>query len=377
VGGAAETARARARLPTKHGLPRAGVGRRRALLSLAAALALAGGAWLLIGLAAGAEEIDRALADADPRWLPVCLVAELVSYLGYVLGYRQTARVAGGPDLPLRVAAPVIVLGMGGTAVASTPGGLAVDYWALHEAGASRADAVRRVLALNTAKWLALGVPTAVAALVVAAGVVPGPRATAYGWIAAVTVGFALAAWVSDPRRAARFEQCSYAGAATSSPGRISRFARRALADAIGGVVYVRRLVTAPRENLGAFVGLPLYWFGDMACLYAALHAFGVDPELVRLVLAYATGYAATGLPLPLGGSGGVEAAMTYSLHAAGVALAPALLAVATYRLFEFWLPLLPASVAVSAVRRIQSDLVRVRPCAVQATGVRTTGTVG
>jgi putative heme transporter len=335
---------------------------RRRLLAFPAGLALAGAVWVLVGRAAGSDEVVRALGEADPRWLPLCLVGEVLSYAGYVLAYRQTARVAGGPDLPLRVAAPVIMLGMGGTALASAPGGLAVDYWALHDAGASREDAVRRVLALNTAKWLTLGVAAAVAGLAVAVGLVSGPAVTAYAWLAAVTVSVALAAWVSEPRRVGGWSGPQASG--NPAPSRLRRawaLARRGFADAIGGVVYVRRLVTAPRRNATAFVGFSLYWLGDIGCLYAALRAFGVDPEPVRLVLAYATGYAATGLPLPLGGSGGVEAAMTYSLHAAGIALASALLGVAAYRLFAFWLPLLPAAVTLAVARRLDDELARVR----------------
>lgn len=327
------------------------VGRRRLALVLVA-LGLGGAVWLLIGQAVGSEEIARALERADLRWLQLCLVGEIASYFGYVLAYRETARVAGGPDLPLGLAARVIALGFGGTALASTPGGLAVDYWALHEAGASRADAVTRVLALNTAKWLALGLAAAGAGVAVASGAVGGPTAMAYGWLAVVGGSIALAAWVSTSTRARR-----WTAGISADPGLL----RGMLADAIGGVVYVRRLVAEPLRNVGALVGFPLYWFGDLACLYGGLRSFGVHPSLVPLILGYATGYAATGLPLPLGGSGGVEAAMTYALHSVGIPLAAALLGVGVYRLFGFWLPLLVAGATVPTLGGLGASLARVR----------------
>lgn len=95
--------------------------------------------------------------------------------------------------------------------------------------------------------------------------------------------------------------------------------------------------------------------------LYAALSAFTPEPvDPVGLVLAFATGYVASSLPLPAGGSGAFEAATTFSLHAVGVPLAPALLGVLVYRLFSFWLPTVPALVLMPTVRDLSAELRRV-----------------
>jgi uncharacterized protein (TIRG00374 family) len=102
-----------------------------------------------------------------------------------------------------------------------------------------------------------------------------------------------------------------------------------------------------------------VYWVGDVACLWAALQSVGRPLPLAELVLAYATGYAATILPLPFGGVGGVEAAMTYALTAVGVPLAPALVAVAVYRLFGFWVPTVPALAALALLPRAGRALER------------------
>ena len=48
---------------------------------------------------------------------------------------------------------------------------------------------------------------------------------------------------------------------------------------------------------------------------------------------------------------------MTFALVWVGVPLAPALLGVVTYRLFNFWLPVIPAFAALPAVRRMRQDL--------------------
>jgi uncharacterized membrane protein YbhN (UPF0104 family) len=74
-----------------------------------------------------------------------------------------------------------------------------------------------------------------------------------------------------------------------------------------------------PRHNTGALLGYPLYWAGDVLCLYAAVRAFGGHTALAPLVLAYASGYVASALPLPAGGAGGIEAALSLTLHLVGM----------------------------------------------------------
>ena len=138
------------------------------------------------------------------------------------------------------------------------------------------------------------------------------------------------------------------------------RRSRRAIADGIGGVVVVRHLVLSPRTHPSAILGFAVYWFGHLLTLYAALRAFTQSGiVLAALVLAFATGYVATALPLPGGGSGGIEAALAFSLHAVGVPLAPALLAALVYRFFTFWLPLLPALLLLPSIKQLSDDLPR------------------
>jgi uncharacterized membrane protein YbhN (UPF0104 family) len=71
------------------------------------------------------------------------------------------------------------------------------------------------------------------------------------------------------------------------------------------------------------------------------------------VILAYATGYAATRRSLPLGGAGVTEVLMTYALYWVRQPLAPALAAVVAYRAFNFLLAAAPALIA----RRHLDDL--------------------
>ena len=344
-----------------------GLDKRDVLVSVVIALLLAVGAVTLIGKVADFDELVEALRKADRRWFPICLAGLVCAYVGYILGYREVARMHGGPRLRLSIVARIIGIGFGANILGSAAGGLAVDFWALRRAGTSTHEAARRVLGFNTLEWALLGTFAAVAAVFVLAGRGEGaPFAMTLPWIVVVPLCLAGAAWVSSGKRARRFTRVrerepSQRGRA---PGAWVRWlwikGKRGFADAIGGVVVVRHLLSHPRRHPAAVFGFAVYWFGHLLTLWAALRAFaGTHLVLSALVLAFATGYVATALPLPGGGSGGIEAAVAFSLHGVGVPLAPALLAVLVYRFFTFWLPLVPALALLPTVKQLNEELPR------------------
>jgi uncharacterized membrane protein YbhN (UPF0104 family) len=154
-------------------------------------------------------------------------------------------------------------------------------------------------------------------------------------WLVVVPACFLAAFWVTAPGR--------YERLAAFEGGRF----RALFAACVQGVRLVRLL------PLRAYAAAALYWAGDLLCLWAGLRAFGVQLDIASLVLAYATGYLVAALPLPAGGAGGVDAAMTYALTLVGVPLAPALLGTFAFRLFNFWLPLIPALAVLPTIKRI------------------------
>jgi uncharacterized membrane protein YbhN (UPF0104 family) len=311
-----------------------------AFLALAGLVAL--GVALLVGKAAGYANLLDALRDASPVWLLVCLGGEILAYAGYVLAFRGTASAEGGLRFDLRTSAAVVFASLGATRLlaAGGAGGLALDYWALRKAGAPRHESVVRVLALNTLLYAFFGLAAWTAALLLVLGGREVPLGLALPWLLTIPAFFLAAAFVSSPTR-----------------GRLARGERgrlgTALADAVRGVVLVRVIASHPRGHAATLAGALLYWVGDIACLWAGLRAFGADVPLAAVVLGYATGYVATLLPLPTGGVGGVDAAMTFALVAVGVPLASALLGVFAYRLFSFWLPTLPGLAALPALPRL------------------------
>lgn len=346
-----------------------GIDRRKAILTGVGALVLVAGAVALLGQAADFGEMLDALEAADRRWFALCVGGQALTYVGYVLAYRDVARARRGPELSYWSVTRIVMVSFGAYIVGSAAGGLAVDYWAIHKTGVGVHQAARRVLALHTLQWAALGSFAAVAGAVLIVGIGDGaPSAMTLGWIVAVPLCVLAALWVSSPARADRLAELSRdePRKRAKDPGAWAAWAaaklRNGFADAVGGVVFVRAIVSRPHRYPGAVLGFPVYWLGDLVTLYGALRAFtGAGIALAALVLAYATGYAATALPLPAGGAGGIEAALSFALHVVGIALAPAVLAALVYRFFTFWLPIGPALAFLPTLGRLSEDLESVR----------------
>lgn len=143
---------------------------------LAAAAALALGTAGLISRTTEQAALVHAVGDARWGWLALCLAAQLVAYAGYVLAYRDGARVDGGPDLGYRRSAALVVAGQGAMVAASAAGGLAVHLWALRHEGVPWHEAARRVLGLNTLNWAVLGLAAAAGAVALMLGPAMAPR---------------------------------------------------------------------------------------------------------------------------------------------------------------------------------------------------------
>jgi len=321
--------------------------RRNALiLLLAGALAFAAA----VGLAdmAGYGRLVDAVQDVVPTWFAVCFGGEVVAYLGYVLAVRDIARLDDGPLLSLRLTMRTVVAGFGVFAATHAAGGFSVDYWTFRRSGLRRREAVARVLALGALEYVVLAPAALVCAVVLLFGTGGHVQhAMTYPWFAVVP-GFLAALWVTSPKRVDRL----------SDPGDGGRV-RQWFAHLVAGIAKLRALLSRPRLHGLGVVGVSLYWLGDIACLWAALKIYNAELSTPALILAYATGYVLTRRSLPAGGAGVVEVLMTFALVWVGVPLAPALLGVVTYRLFNFWLPVIPALAALPAVRRMRRDLRR------------------
>ena len=317
----------------------------RPLIVLLVAAAATAGVALALAAHAGWPYVWRLVYSRNGWlwfWLVACFAGELVAYAGYALTLRDVARVDRGKELGLGASTKSVVAGFGVFAATRASGGFAVDYLAFRQAGTSRPDAVRRVIALGLLEYVVLSLAAVVASalLFLRLDGHAGDAVTLPSLL--IFPALALGLWLTSPKRAHRLTR------------RRDGLFRRMLSDTVGGATAVRLMLAQPgRHGLGT-LGNALYWAGDIFCLWAALQLVGARISAAALVLAYSGGYLLTRRALPAGGAGVVEAALTVALVGMGVRLAPALVGVVIYRLFNFWLPIIPALALIPSVRELR-----------------------
>ncbi len=307
--------------------------RAESLFFVAASTAIALATLVAVAWAAGFGRVAHRIGEVNPIWFLVALGAEIVAYVGYVLSYREVSRVEQGPNMPARDALAAVSAGFGAFVA---QGGFAVDLHAFRQTGVSDREARVRVLGLGALEYALLAPATCIAAIaLLAMGVAKPPEALTLPWAIAVPLGFGGALWAVGHRK--RFH------------GKTGW--REQLSQGLDSI-YVLRCLFVRRQHLAGPIGTAVYWFGDIVCLWACLQAFTHGtPDVGLILIGYATGYALTRRTLPLGGAGAVEALLPFALSWTGISLAAAVLAVFAYRVFNLWLPLVPAALGMRTIR--------------------------
>lgn len=267
-------------------------------------------------------------------WFAVAFAAESAAFAGYVFAYRSVAAVEDGPQLSFRESAALVAFGFGAFLA---KGGAALDSKALAPHRGGEHEGELRVLALDALEHAPLA-PAACAAaitLLVEGRRKPGLDFTV-PWATLVPIGAILA--VVGVRHRDHF---------VGEDGW-----RGKLGDVLESIRILFRLAHEWTRHWPAFAGAAVYWAGDVVCLWASLQPFHAAPRFAGVVLAHAVGYVLTRRTLPLAGAGVVEVLMPLTLVAAGAPFAGAILAVLVYRIFNLWLPLLPAAAALPYLRR-------------------------
>jgi uncharacterized membrane protein YbhN (UPF0104 family) len=305
---------------------------RRAALPLALAAAAAAVVLLAGGrLDVFADALSRAVS-ADPLWIAVAAVAELLSFGGYIMllwlvGRPTTSR------LDLRASAEITLGGAAATRLLPTAGvgGAALTLWAIAKTGIGTKRAGRTLLTflvLLYGTFLA-GIALSGAAIALGLGGSVGHAAVSGG--AALAAGLALAVGLGLGARRAD---------AAPGAGRIAGGAAllgSAVRDALGLL----------RRGDARLLGAPAWWAFDAAVLWATFQALGEPPALAVLAFAYFAGQVGNTIPLP----GAVSGGMVGTLLAFGVAPDLALSAVLSYRAVAIWLPAPLGLAALGALR--------------------------
>jgi uncharacterized membrane protein YbhN (UPF0104 family) len=311
-------------------------GRREVAASLAIAVALAAGALIGVAWAAGFGKVASALAHPHWIWFAVAFGSTIASLVGYTVAYRELARTDEGPTMPIRHAGTLVFTGFG---LFIPRGGFALDHEALLDAGVPPREAALRVRRLGLLEYAILAPAAFGAALYLLVDGIRDRAGIQLSWIIGVPVGAAVTLVLLRHRKWMR------------EGGRV----RRAISRYLDAVARFMHLFFPPRmQSLGAALGMSVYWAGDIFALWACLAAFLPHgrPSPSALILGYATGYALSRRTLPFAGAGPVEALLPFALTWVGVPLAPALLSVFAYRIFNLWLPVIPGTPGLLVLKR-------------------------
>lgn len=321
-----------------------GVSRRKvvgmAVFLVFAAVAL----YYLVPRIAGLDETWTRIEHGDPYWLLLALVFAILSYAGYGALFRGVF-VRAGSRVGWRESYEITLAGAMATRLfaAGGAGGIALTAWALRKSGMSP-----RQVADKSVSYLVLTYSVYALALVVfgfglAAGLFPGASPFALTippalvGLAAFVLGLAIAFVPTDFERRVSWLK--------RRRGRIGRWGAKLANVPAAASAGIRDALGHLRSRDPALLGAVAFWAFQIAVLWAAFRAFGDAPPLAVLVLAFFVGMFGNLLPIP-GGVGGVEGGMIGALAAFGVEPGLAVVAVLVYRLFIFWLPMLPGLVA-------------------------------
>jgi uncharacterized membrane protein YbhN (UPF0104 family) len=307
---------------------------RRPRIALLLSALVAGGTVVAIAASDSPRALWDTLQTIEPQWLAVAFGFELLSYVGYVLAYRSMVLDGSEERLSLMLVVRLVVAGFGPFVPL---GGFSFDRRAIGTVHRSRREARRQVLALGITEYLLLAPAACVCALVLLLESRRASLVLTLPWVFGVPPGFALAWWATKPRILRRFQR---------SKTRVGRW----IGELLAGAAILRKVVLRPLEHPQALVGMALYWAAEIACLAYALRCFGVELSVSALVVAYATGYAASRRSLPLGGAGVTEVLLTLALIEVHVKPAHALLSVVAYRLVNFIAPVIPGLLAHSSL---------------------------
>ncbi len=303
------------------------------LATTGAAAAAFLGALAVMSAIAGWDKVTSQLHPNLSIWFAAAFCFELAAFCGYVFAYRAVAAVEGGPRLGLAESAELVAVGFGAFLA---KGGAALDSRALRRGRGGEHEGEVRVLALDALEHAPLAPAAWAAAIALLAN---GKRKPGLDftipWATLVPIGAALA--VLGVRRRDRF---------------VGRDGWRGkLGDILEAIHVLFRLLDGWRRYWPGFAGAAVYWAGDVLCLWACLRPFRAALPFAGVAIAHAVGYVLTRRTLPLAGAGVVEVLMPLTLLASGAPFAGAILGVFAYRIFNLWLPLLPAAFALPRLR--------------------------
>jgi uncharacterized membrane protein YbhN (UPF0104 family) len=302
----------------------------------------------LLALLPGLSSLRDAFAGAEPGWLVLGVVLELLSCASYVLVFRgvfcQRLSWRTSVEIGLSEQAANSLLSVGGA------GGLVLGAWILRRGGVPTGHIARRTVAFFLVTSLANVGFLALAGLALALGLVEGPSHRLLLGLLPGLVGIAAIVLAILAGRIAR-----------GLGERVERRRLRATFAALGdGVGEALSLLDSP----AVLIGSAGYLLFDLAVLGVCFPAFGNPlPPVDALLLAYLIGQLGGLVPLP-GGIGGLDLGLVGALLLYGVNATDAVVAVLAYRGLLLTIPAIVGLPALASLRgRLRREAHDIRAC--------------
>ncbi len=291
--------------------------------------------FLVLPQFAGAKRSVHLLADLNPVLVAIAVVCEMAAIYSYV----ELTRTVLYPYSPRRY--DTLRVNLAGLAISHVvPGGTApagaLSYRIFNEIGVPKetnafglaTQGSGSAVVLNIIFWVALVVSIPLR------GFNP-----AYGFAALAGV-FLLAAFFGTillltrgQRHADRWLRAIAGRTRLLDPDSVS-----GLLEKVANRVTV--LINNRRTLWWAFTWAGLNWLFDAACLWVFVWAFGYAMSPIDLLVAYGLANVLAAIPLTPAGLGVVEGVLIPTIVGFGVPHSEAILAVLSYRLVNFWIPI-------------------------------------
>jgi uncharacterized membrane protein YbhN (UPF0104 family) len=319
-----------------------------AVLLAAAAVALYVGLPEITGLKAG----WGLLSSGAPLWLCAAGILEILSYAAYVFTLH---RLLDGPGSRIgwHDSYDITMAGVAATRVFATAGvgGIALTAWAIHRSGMGAEEVGHRLTTFYVSLYSVFMAALVVFGAGLWTGVLAGRAPLGLTLVPACFAAATIAAALLTARLPADLDD--RAGRSLSARPRVKRWLARITTVAATVAAGVRGALGLLRRGDRALLGALAVWTFDLGSLWACFHAFGEVPAFGVVALIYLAGQLGNVLPIP-GGLGGVEGGAIGAALAFGVKGDLAVTVVLAYRVFDYWLPIVPGILAyLNLLRRV------------------------
>jgi uncharacterized protein (TIRG00374 family) len=297
--------------------------------------------------------------DADPVWIVVALGFNLLSFVAYIALFAGTV---GGRTAPARVrerldwraSYQITLAGLAATRLFSAggAGGIALTYWALRRAGMPAREAARRMVAFLVLLYTMYLGALVVCGILLRVGVFPGPSPVSMTIVPAALAGIALLIVFAISLIPGDFERLVASWARGHRRVGLARRIASVPATIASGTRAALSILRHPSSGFLSIAGAAGFWAANIGVLWACFHAFGESVPKAVLVQGFFVGMTANLLPFFPGGVGSVDAGMIGAFLAFGLPSSTVFVAVLTYRVIAFWLPIPPGIVAYLQLRR-------------------------